>query len=71
MTRHEQDISPDMVLLDIVRRFPETEAVFHAWGERAGECLLCQALFDTVEQVSLRYGLDLERVMKDLRRANG
>ncbi len=71
MTRHEQDISSDMVLLEIVRQHPGTETVFRAWGEQAGECLLCQALFETVEEVALRYCLDLEGLMKDLRRTIG
>lgn len=68
MPPRKRDISPEMSLLDIVHQHPATEAVFRAYDEQAGECLLCQALFETVEEVSQRYGLDLEALMKDLRR---
>ena len=30
-------------------------------------CLLCQALFDTLAQAAAKYGLDLERLLQDLR----
>jgi hypothetical protein len=59
-------IEPQMTVLDIVHRFRATEAVFKRWDRRAGECICCQALFDTVEQVSDRYGLDLDQLMTEL-----
>ena len=64
-------VTPDMTLLDIVRRYPATEAVFRALDDQAGECLLCQALFETVEATSSRYGLDLDLLLADLERAAG
>ncbi|WP_243544088.1 DUF1858 domain-containing protein [Pseudodesulfovibrio tunisiensis] len=69
MTTRDRKISPDMTLLDIVHDHPDTEAVFRARDEQAGECLLCQALFDTVAEVAERYGLDAEKLLDDLAQA--
>jgi len=59
-------IEPQMTVLDIVHRYRETEAIFKQWDSVAGECICCQALFDTVQQVVDRYGLDLEQLMAEL-----
>ena len=59
-------IGPRMTVLDILSRHRETEAVFKAWDSRAGACICCQALFDTVQQVADRYGLDLDRLMAEI-----
>jgi len=59
-------IEPQMTVLDIVHRCRATEAVFKRWDSRAGECICCQALFDTVHQVADRYGLDLDQLMTEL-----
>ncbi|MBC2743268.1 MAG: hypothetical protein HGJ93_09520 [Desulfosarcina sp.] len=58
-----------MTVLDIVSRHRATEAVFKAWDRRAGVCICCQALFDTVQQVSDRYGLNLDQLMTELNAA--
>ncbi|BDQ33748.1 DUF1858 domain-containing protein [Pseudodesulfovibrio portus] len=62
-------ITPDMTLLDIVHKYRATEPVFRTFDEQAGECLLCKALFETVETAAKRYGLDLEKLLADLERA--
>ncbi len=59
-------IGPRMTVLDILSRHRETEAVFKAWDSRAGTCICCRALFDTVQEVADRYGLDLERLMAEI-----
>ena len=59
-------IEPRMTVLDIVGRYRATEAVFKRWDSRAGECICCQALFDTVAQVAERYRLDLDQLMAEL-----
>lgn len=58
-----------MTLLSVVDQYRATEAVFRAWDPLAGECLLCNALFDTLEQAAGRYGLDLEALLEELNRA--
>jgi hypothetical protein len=67
MTENESlCIEPQMTVLDIVHRFRSTEAVFKRWDSQAGECICCQALFDTVQQVVDRYDLDLDQLMAEL-----
>ena len=55
-----------MTVLDIISKYRETEAVFKRYDEKAGECICCQALFDTVQDVAQKYGLDLTELMTDL-----
>ena len=64
-------VGPQMTVLDVVHRFRATEAVFKKWDDKAGECICCQALFDTVRQVADRYGLDLNQLMDELNEATG
>ena len=61
-----QPITPDMTILDIVSKFRQTEAVFRQFDQKAGECLCCNALFDPLEDVADRYGLDLRELMAKL-----
>jgi hypothetical protein len=62
-------ISPDMTVLDVVSCHRETEAVFRKYDEQAGACICCDALFETMRDVSKRYGLDLEGLLTDLESA--
>ena len=62
-------IDPRMTVLDILSRHRDTEAVFNAWDRRAGECICCRALFDTLQQVADRYGLDPDLLMEDINTA--
>ncbi len=55
-----------MTLLDIVSIYPETEVVFKTYDEQVGECLCCQRLFETVEQIGERYKLDLAEILEKL-----
>ncbi|MBN1850571.1 MAG: hypothetical protein JW932_18525 [Deltaproteobacteria bacterium] len=52
-----------MTVLDIVSKYRETEAVFKKYNQKAGECICCQALFDTVQDVTRKYGLDLAKLI--------
>lgn len=59
-------ITPDMSLLDVVAAYPATEAVFRSRDAAAGACLLCTALFDSIEVAAARHGLDLETLLEEL-----
>ena len=59
-------LSPRMTVLDVVGRFRETEGVFKAYDARAGACICCEALFDTIEDAARRFHLDLDALMDDL-----
>ena len=60
-------IHPGMTVLDVVSAYRRTEAVFKGYDQKAGVCLCCEALFETLSSVAVRYGLDLNKLMKDLR----
>ncbi|GFR35697.1 hypothetical protein [Thermobrachium celere] len=61
-------IQKEMILLDIVEKYPETEEVFHMYDEVAGVCILCSHLFDSLEVVANKYDLDLEKLLQNLNR---
>ena len=62
----EMPITAAMTLLDIVSIYPETEVVFKTYDEQVGECLCCQRLFETVEQIAEKYKLDLAEILAKL-----
>ncbi|MDY7001238.1 MAG: hypothetical protein SVS15_05595 [Thermodesulfobacteriota bacterium] len=59
-------ITPNMTVLDVVSKFHETMPVFRNYDKLAGECICCESLFETLEDVAHIYGLDLKRLIDDL-----
>jgi len=64
-------ILPDMTVLDIISAHRETESIFRSYDAAAGECICCNALFETLKEMTNRYGLDLEEVLADLKKSVG
>jgi len=62
-------ITKDQEVLGVVEKHPATQSVLEEYDERAGECICCNALFQTIEEVAAKYGLDLERLLKDINNA--
>jgi hypothetical protein len=58
-----------MTVLDVVFKYRQTEAVFKQYDQQAGECICCQALFESLQDVAARYNLDLEELLTDLETA--
>jgi hypothetical protein len=56
-------------LLSVVEKYPATQAVFEAYETQAGECICCNALFQTIEEVAAKYSLNLETFLEDINRA--
>ena len=56
-------------VLDLVAAHPAAEAVFRRYDAPAGCCILCQALFETIDDLAARYGLDAKALADDLSRA--
>jgi hypothetical protein len=56
-------------VLSVVEKYPATQAVFEAYETQAGECICCNALFQTIEEVAAKYTLDLETFLEDINRA--
>lgn len=69
MANKAAEIHPGMTILEIVYRHRRTEPVFRKYDQEAGVCLLCEALFETLEEASVKFGLNLETLVKDLRKA--
>jgi len=61
-----QQIIAEMTVLDIVSKYPATEAVFKSYDEQTGECICCQMLFESVQQVTEKYNLDLDGLLGKL-----
>ncbi|MGI6548483.1 MAG: hypothetical protein ACOX4Q_00395 [Syntrophomonadales bacterium] len=61
-------ITPAMSLLEIVELSPQSEEVFHQYDDEAGCCLLCNNLFDPLEEVAKTYSLDLDQILARLRK---
>ncbi len=65
----ELKISDEMTVLDIVSDYPQTEAVFKSYDAKAGECICCQMLFESVKSVIEKYRLDREELLENLNKA--
>ena len=64
-------ITPQMTVLDVVSQYRQTEAVFKSYDAAAGECICCNALFETLQDAADKYSLDLVRLIRDLEQAAG
>lgn len=60
-----------MTVLDIVSTYNATQDVFKRWDARAGECICCNALFESLDAVAEKYNLDLAALVQDLKKAAG
>ncbi|MDY0269243.1 hypothetical protein [Trichloromonas sp.] len=59
-------INKDQTVLDILSRYEQTIDVFRKYDHAAQACICCEALFETLENLSARYGLDLNGLLNDL-----
>ena len=59
-------VKPGMTVLDIISRHRQTEAVFKQYDQKTGECICCNALFETLEFVVQKYQLDIHTLIDDL-----
>lgn len=66
---HNPIISKDMTVLDVVCEHRGTDKVFSSYDAPAGECICCNSLFETIEAVSQKYGIDLDNLINDLEKA--
>jgi len=55
--------------LDVISRYSPTEAIFKKYDKEAGACICCDALFHSLQDVSTRYDLDLEKLLEELKKA--
>ncbi len=64
-------IHAEMTVLDVISKYRQTEAVFKKYDKQAGECICCEALFEPIKDIAVKYGLDLEGLLADLEAATG
>ncbi|HBT88290.1 MAG TPA: hypothetical protein DEB50_07440 [Desulfobacter sp.] len=62
-------IEPGMTVLDIVSTYSAAQEVFKRWDDRAGECICCNALFESLDAVAEKYNLDLAALVQELQNA--
>lgn len=67
--QNKPKISEDMVLLDILSDYPQTEAILRSYDGQAGECICCQRLFDPLKVVIKEYRLDEKELLSKLNTA--
>ncbi len=67
----KQTIRPEMTILEIVHSFPGTQAVFASYDSRAGRCILCEHLFETLGWLIDSYALNRGKILCELTRAAG
>lgn len=60
-------ISKDMVIGDVIRKYPRTERVFITYGMSCSGCM--GALGETVEGGARMHSIDLVSLIEDLNRA--
>ncbi len=69
MDGYKRTLDPTVTVLDLVSKYRETETVFKRYDKTAGECICCQSLFESLEDVARKYGLDLGKLLIDLETA--
>ena len=71
MSKKENCIHPEMTVIDIIARYRKTEKVFKKFDKKAGVCICCEALFDTIRVVSEKFNLELKSLLSELKTAAG
>ncbi len=64
--QNDANITSEMSVLDVLSLYRETEEVFRSYDETAGECICCNALFETLRDLSEKYNLDLDQLLAEL-----
>jgi len=59
-------IRPEMTVLEVLKSYRNTEAVFRRYDEKAGECICCNALFEPLARLADQYDLNLDKLLAEL-----
>ncbi|MDG6225700.1 MAG: DUF1858 domain-containing protein [Candidatus Thermoplasmatota archaeon] len=60
-------ITPEMSIMEIVQKYPDTKRVFMFHGLHCLGCAIAQ--FETLREGAMAHGMDLEPLLKDLNEA--
>ncbi|MDY0360888.1 MAG: hypothetical protein RBR08_05515 [Desulforegulaceae bacterium] len=58
----------NMTLLDIMSKWEKTQKIIKSYDEKAGTCLCCNHLFDTLESVCLRYQIKIDEITEKIKK---
>lgn len=58
-------ITKKMTLLEIVEDNQKRIEVFKKYDEQAGTCLMCNHLFESIEDVCKKFGLDAQQIIEE------
>lgn len=53
-------ITKEMTILDIVDKYPKTEDIFRSYDQLIGKCVLCNNLFDSLDDFTAENSIDLQ-----------
>jgi len=57
-------ITKDMNPLEIVQKYPGTEHIFREYDAVLGKCLLCNYLFDSIEDIATKHNINVEDILE-------
>lgn len=66
----DRAITPDMTVLDVVSRYRDVVDVFKSYDAAAGVCICCEALFERLDRLAEKYDIDLNALLRDLKRSS-
>lgn len=61
-------ITKEMTILDIVEKYPKTEDLFKSYDELVGKCVLCNNLFDSLDNFTADNNIDLQDLISKIER---
>lgn len=64
--RIDRPIKPEMTVLEVLKSYRHTEAVFRRYDDKAGECICCNALFESLEHMAAHYNINLDDLLTEL-----
>lgn len=59
-------ITPEMMVIDIIHQYRETEQIFKRMEQETGSCVCCQGLFLSLKDAAQQFGFDIERILVEL-----
>lgn len=59
-------IEKNSTILEIVEKYPKSQDFFRSHDEKIGKCLMCNHLFESLEEICKIYNLNLDNFIKDL-----
>lgn len=59
-------ITKEMTILDIVEEYPKTEDLFKSYDQLVGKCVLCNNLFDSLDDFTTENNIDLQDLINKI-----